>query len=376
MKRPTRLRRQKGEAVSRHDTSDELRRELRSLGATAGRDAQAARRVYSQLFDSPADAEDGRRALFGRRDILRIGGFGVATAAVISACGEHERGEVGRVGAVPTTVKLPDAVVTNVALLRTASSLEHSVINVYSQVIDHADLLDPKLNDVAKRFMEDHQSHAALFEELTTDAGGTPWTCGNPKIDDVIINPILTRITQGVGATTTAAAVEASDDPHRDVLNFAHGLEALAGATYQAFVALFSDPSLRGEAMRVGAREARHAALFALTINPDRPGGLVNFADAVNAEPASPPTSTTIPATTTTLQNIANAPGAAVPSQSTETVPQTEIPTVTAIPSQFGTLAAIQLVIGRGDENGTRLKINLETPSLNSFVYEYMTSAC
>ena len=75
----------------------------------------------------PASVSDRRRALFGRRDVLRIGGFTVATAAVISACGEHVRGEVGRVGAVPTTAKLPDAVVTNVALLRTASSLEHSI---------------------------------------------------------------------------------------------------------------------------------------------------------------------------------------------------------------------------------------------------------
>jgi hypothetical protein len=45
---------------------------------------------------------------------------------------------------------------------------------------------------------------------------------------------------------------------------------------------------------------------------------------------------------------------------------------VTAIPSQFGSLAQIQLVVGAGDENGTRLKVNLETPSLNSLVYEYL----
>ena len=76
--------------MSRHDNShDELRRELRSLGATADRDAQAAQRVYSQLFESTTVASDGRRALFGRRDMLRIGGFSVATAAVISACGER-----------------------------------------------------------------------------------------------------------------------------------------------------------------------------------------------------------------------------------------------------------------------------------------------
>jgi Ferritin-like domain len=311
---------------------------------------------------------------YNRRDILRIGGFGVATAAVISACGEHERGEVGRVGAVPTTVKLPDVTTTNVALLRTASSLEHSIINVYSQVIGNSDLLDPQYDDMAQRFMDDHADHAAVFEQLTTAAGGTAWTCGNPKIDDVIIQPILDRIIKGVPATATATAISASDDPRRDILNFTHGLEALAGASYQAFVALFSDPTLRSEAMKVGARASRHAALLAMTINPDRPGGLVNFSDAVNAEPASPPTTTIAPSTT--LQNIADGPGAALPSPTTESVPQTEIPTVTAVPAQFGGLGPIQLVVGAGDENGTRLKLNLETPSLNSFVFEYMTPSC
>ena len=360
--------------MSRHDNSDELRRELRSLGATANHDVQAAQRVYSRLFDSPTATSDGRRALFGRRDILRIGGFTVATAAVIAACGEHDRGQIGRVGAVPSTAKLPAPVVTNVTLLRTASSLEHSAINVYSQVIGNSDLLDPKFDDIAKRFMEDHQGHAALFEQLTTEAGGIPWTCGNPKIDDTIMNPVISRITKGAPATAGSKAIAASDDPRRDVLNFAHGLESLAGATYQALVALFSDPALRADAMTVGAREARHAALLASTINPDRPGGLVNFADAVNAEPASPPTTTIAPSTP--LQNIANAPGAAVPSPSAVPVQQTEIPTVTAIPSQFGGLGAIQIVVGAGDENGTRLKQNLETPSLNSFVFEYMAPTC
>ena len=364
--------------MSRHEISDDqLRRELRSLGATAGHDEQAARRVYSHLFESPSSSTDGRRALFGRRDILRVGGLSVATAAVISACGEHVRGELGRVGDVPTTVTLPTAVVTNVTLLRTASSLEHSVINVYSQVIGNSDLLDPKLDDIAKRFMDDHAGHAAFFEQLTTDAGGTAWTCGNPKIDDTIINPIIKRITKGADATPTSKAVDPSDDPRRDILNFAHGLESLAGATYQAFVAMFSEPKLRADAMTVGAREAHHAALLALTINPARPEGLVNFVDAVNAEPASPPT--TVEATTSTQQNLGNqaASGTGSPTPTpSDAPPQTEIPTITAIPSQFGSLAAIQLVVGRGDENGTRLKLNLETPSLNSFVFEYMKPTC
>jgi hypothetical protein len=271
---------------------------------------------------------------------------------------------------VPTTAKLPDAIVTNVTLLRTASSLEHSIVNVYDQIIGKSNLLDPKYNDMFTRFRDDHVSDAKVFEGLTTAAGGTAWTCGNAKLDDVIMNPVLNRITKATPATTISKAIQPSDNPHRDMLNFAHGLESLGAATQQAFVSLFTDPALRAKAMAVGAREARHAALLALTINPDRPGGLVNFTDAVNAEPASPPTTV---APTTTTQNIAAPAGGGKPAAA---VQLTEIPSVTAIPSQFGGLAAIQIVAGAGDENGTRLKLNLETPSLNSFVYEYVKPSC
>ena len=78
-------------------------------------------------------------------------------------------------------------------------------------------------------------------------------------------------------------------------------------------------------------------------------------------------------AATTTTQNIAAAAGGGKPPVA---VQLTEIPTLTAIPSQFGGLAATQIVVGAGDENGTRLKLNLETPSLNSFVYEYVKPSC
>src|ERR1700716_3405419 len=62
---PRRLRRRKGEAVSHHHTSHaELRRELRSLGATSESDTKAAHRVFSRLFDSGSAVDDGRKVLF------------------------------------------------------------------------------------------------------------------------------------------------------------------------------------------------------------------------------------------------------------------------------------------------------------------------
>src|SRR3954470_8470430 len=97
--KPRHLRRRKGEGdpVSHEEISaDELRREVRALGATAGRDAASAQRIYRRLLDTSTDVADTQRALLGRRDIFRIGGFTVATAAVIGACGEHRRGLIGR----------------------------------------------------------------------------------------------------------------------------------------------------------------------------------------------------------------------------------------------------------------------------------------
>jgi hypothetical protein len=54
--------------------------------------------------------------------------------------------------------------------------------------------------------------------------------------------------------------------------------------------------------------------------------------------------------------------------------PATPIPAVYAINGQFGSLAATQIVVGSPNpETGNRVTLNLETPSLNTFVYEYMT---
>lgn len=349
--------------VDTNISRDELRRQARDLGATAARDAASAQRVLTAAFESSADSVQRQAAVLGRRDVFRIGGFSVAAAAVLAACGEYSSGQIGRVGTAKEGEKLPEAVVNDVVLLRTASSLEHSALAVYAAVVDNRDLLDAAFVDVVKRFMADHEEHAALFEKLTKDAGGIPWTKGNPRLDEGIIAPIIQRITKGADATPVAKAIGPSDNPKRDVLNFAHGLESLAGATYQSLVTLLSVPSLRAEAVNVGAREVRHAALLALTINPDRPGGYINLEELASAQPDAP-----VVETSTTVQDIA----APTTVAAEEAIPQTEIPSVTAIPSQFGSLSQMQLVVGAGDENGTRLKVNLETPSLNSLVYEYL----
>ena len=121
------------------------------------------------------------------------------------------------------------------------------------------------------------------------------------------------------------------------MLNFAHGLESMAGATYQELMSLLSAPSLRNEAITIGTHEVRHAALLALVIT-GRPDGYV------------PPA-------------VASAEAS-------------KFPPVYAVPSAFGLLAAQQLVLGAPNESDVRTTFNLDTPSLNTFVYDYMTPSC
>jgi Ferritin-like domain len=263
----------------------------------------------------------------GRRDVLRAAGFTVVATGVIAACGGTESPGVARVGVAPTTTKLPDAAISDAVLLRTAASLERSVIGIYDAVLE-AGWITGAAADAARRFRDDHAAHAESLDALTTEVGGTPWSTSNPRIDLLLVQPMLLAIT-GDSATD----IEPSDDPTRDALNVAHGFETLAGATYQAMVPMLSVPSLRRESMLIGGDEARHASVLALAIT-GRPGGYFNF-----DPPAEPPT----------------------------------IPPVFAIPGQFGVLGTTTIVIGKEDAVGTRQSFNLETPSLNTLIYEYMT---
>jgi hypothetical protein len=137
------------------------------------------------------------------------------------------------------------------------------------------------------------------------------------------------------------------------MINLVHTLESLSAESCQAMVQAVTDVTLRGEFMAVGVRSARQSALIALTINPG--GYLVSAATtAAAAEEEAGATTTT----------VAAAEGDPAP-------PPTEIPLPVAVPGQFGLLSPIVFIGGRGDENGVRLKLSFETPSLNSFAYPF-----
>lgn len=262
--------------------------------------------------------------LVTRRGLIRAAGLTVLAGGLV-ACGKQagveESSNIAVAGTTPPTTALPEAEVDDVVLLRTAASLEYTAIDTYKRALgaglltgDYA-ALAPAVN----RFIADHEAHANAINTLVREAKGTPWTCGNERIEGLYVEPALELIT-------------ATDNPDsaRDTVALAHGLETLAAHTYQAVVASLSTPALRAAAMRVGQDEARHSAILALVLNPGWTG--------------------------------------AIPSVDVET----GRPNIAAVPAAFGPLTGIPVSLGAPNAEGVKTSVTLETPSLNALVYSYL----
>jgi len=262
---------------------------------------------------------------YSRRRFLQTGGLALASAAVLAACGKNDKLAAGfpRLGDAPTTTALPDGGATDVVLLRTATSLEYCAIDAYGAVAKLG-LLPAGASAALARFQSDHKAHAAALSDLVKKAGGDPFECANEKINTLYIAPALDLILGNADK-----GIEASDTQVDDLLVLAHGVENLAAATYQFYVSMLSQPTLRAAAMTLGQEEARHAAVLAQAILPNGKG---------------------------IAPSVDEATGKANPA---------------AVPGAFGSLSAVQVSLGKLNESGNKSTISMETPSLNSMAYEY-----
>jgi rubrerythrin len=261
-----------------------------------------------------------------RRQLLRISGVSIAGSLALAACGKQsaveESSNIASAGTVPPTTALPSVEVNDVVLLRTAASLEYNAINTYDLALS-AGLLTgdyAKLADAVKRFRDDHQQHADAVNALVVALGGKPFTCANPRIKATYIDPAIELIT-----------ADGNPDSALDTVALAHALENLAAQTYQGVVGMLSTPTLRADAMRIGQDESRHAVVLAQVLNP----GYASVGPTVNE--------------TTGRPNIAT------------------------VPSAYGSLSNVSLTIGTPSPEGTKTNLILETPSLNSLAYDYVS---
>jgi hypothetical protein len=265
---------------------------------------------------------------YGRRDALKLGGLTLSVAALAAACGTDRTGDSapGRVGYAPPITDPPDYPVDDAVFLRTASSLELTAVAVYEAILDTG-ALDGDLTALVERLIEDHQAVADEMGELTESVGGVAWTCTNPWYMDRLVTPLL-------------AAVLDSDDPLRDILNSAVALENIAAATHQTLTIELEDADAAVATMAAATLESRHSA--AIVAAARGPEGYV-----------SPTIS-----------------GGEVPSDAEG------VPLQFSITSRFGSTGQIELVVGKPNENGVRQTFVLQTPSLNSWIYNELEPTC
>lgn len=263
---------------------------------------------------------------FSRRELLRVGGIGAISAALLAACGKQAGvvadKAIASLGTVPPTTALAEAEVTDIVLLRTAASLEYNAIDTYKWALDDGLFTGDyaKAAEAAKRFSDDHLAHADAINKLVVALGGKAHTCANERIDRLYIQPAIQLIESDGNA-----------DVSKDAVTLAHALENLAVQTHQGLVPVVMSPEIRGEMIRIGGYSARRAVILAQILNPGL--GAVGPSDDVVAGSA----------------NIAS------------------------VPSAFGGLASIKVSFGPANLEGVKTPITMETPSLNGLVYEFVT---
>lgn len=242
--------------------------------------------------------------------MLRSSGALVATSAVLAACGSSTP-SIARIGESPTMMKLEDLAVTDVALLRTAMSMETMAAAMLSDSAVTS-LASKDSAPVIAAFAAGHTSHLEDLRGLITARNGEPYSETNAKL------------MRAYGQT--ALDLVASGKLPEDTLALTLAVESLVASTYQYFVSLTAEPALRAGMVRLGGQSSRRAAIAAQLIN----GGTVGFAPALDKD------------------------GVAL---------------VATLPNTFGSLSTVQVKLGPPNEVGSRTTVLMDTPSLNSLIY-------
>lgn len=270
----------------------------------------------------------GSPGRLGRRDALKIGGLTVSLAALVAACGDDRGGseDGGRVGYQPPITDPPDYPVDDVVLLRTIASVETTVADTMTTLVETG-TIEGDLLALVERIIENHRGIADEMNALAVDAGGEAWTCGNPWMLDRLIEPLM-------------ASIDTSDNPERDIFNSAVALENLTVATNQSYSIQLSETSMAAAALAAATVEARQAAALVMTVNG------IDGAVSPALGGGDPP------------------------------VDEDFIPLQFAITSRFGSTGQIDLTVGPPDENGVRATYAIQTPAANAYVYSELAPTC
>lgn len=249
---------------------DEFRRTLREADREQGLWLTKWRDAMARIVGDKSITTDQKLELLGaprRRQFMKLGGTAVLGTAVLAACGddEEEGGDTTEGGGETTQGNGGGGGEMDVALARTAASLEVLAVAVYDAALGLELEYPPPVADAAALFRDHHQAHADALNQIVGDAGGEEVTEPNPFLNEMVVMPALPGLT----------SVEA-------VAMFARTLENNAAGTYTFAAGVLSTPELRQALIGIGGVEARHATALTMVLMdmPPVPRSFTNTATA------------------------------------------------------------------------------------------------
>lgn len=208
-------------------------------------------------MDRNNDIPTAARSIPSRRQFLQLGGASLAAAAVLAACGSPDK-NVQRSGTTVTTAVPPTAPpasataaeqATNQTLLRTSTSLELLIVQVYGELLDKSLVTDAANKAMLTRFRDQHGTSAKALATATTTAGGTAYDKPNEYLQTNLVAPAMATVTDEASA-----------------LKLARQLEQVAASTYTQAASQLTGPKLRQKVMSIGGATARQVTVLNLVV--------------------------------------------------------------------------------------------------------------
>ncbi|HEY2814236.1 MAG TPA: ferritin-like domain-containing protein [Acidimicrobiales bacterium] len=207
-----------------------------------------------------------------RRRFLQCGGAALFGAVVLGACTSDDSGhQQGQPPTTTPTTLVNGAGPTDIALTKTAASLEAMLIDAYQKLTTSPLVTSSSLVALGTLFAQHHTQHLAALNGIITTGGSAAITAPNDVMEKQIVQPAL-------------AAAKTQDD----LVHLFFTLEDATAQTYVYAGGASTRPDLRSSMMSIGGIEARHRALLSVQVEQQQIDDLFPSAFAQSDNPLPP----------------------------------------------------------------------------------------
>jgi hypothetical protein len=205
-----------------------------------------------------------------RRWFLKAGGVTLLGAALAACTDDKPKAVPGQTTTTKPTTTSSGATGSDVALIKTAASLESLAISVYQRAAGSNLVKDPEALDAVTLFLSHHMTQQQALNALLAAADVPTITSPNAAVEKVFQPALATAQTQA------------------DVLRLAFTLEDAMAQTYVYATGVVTKPAQRVTLMSIAGVQARHRLLLGSVFDTLSPDELFPSAFAKSDNPLPP----------------------------------------------------------------------------------------